>query len=103
MSLKNSFSVLQATQNSPTFALLTELAMESNRRLKTIEFLVPPATRPFLKPGPIEGTTWCLILSNGAVAAKVRQLIPALLAHLNSEGWQVTSIRLKIQTSKNSA
>jgi len=101
MSLRKPLSLYQATQNSPTFARLSDLASDSSARLKAIEPLLPIAIRPSIKPGPIDGAEWCLILSNSAIAAKVRQLLPALQAHLNSKGWEVNSIRLKVQTSKD--
>ena len=101
MSHKKSVSLYQATQNSPTLARLSDLALDSSARLRAIELLLPMSIRRSIKPGPIDGTEWCLILSNSAVAAKVRQLLPALQAHLNSKGWEVTSIRLKVQTLKD--
>lgn len=100
MSLKKTVSLYQATQESPTLARLSDLALDSSARLKAIELLLPATIRPSIKAGPIEGTEWCLILSNSAVAAKVRQLLPALQAHLNTRGWEINSIRLKVQTSK---
>ena len=99
MSLKKSISLYQATQASPTLAHLSGLALDSSARLRAVQVLLPVAIRPFIKPGPIEGGEWCLILSNSAVAAKVRQLLPVLHAHLITKGWQVNSIRLKVQTS----
>jgi ethanolamine ammonia-lyase small subunit len=36
-------------------------------------------------------------VSSNAVAAKLRQLLPALQAHLNSKGLDVASIRIKVQ------
>ncbi|MCF8167300.1 MAG: hypothetical protein K9K38_08365 [Rhodoferax sp.] len=96
----HSYTVLQATQDSPTLARLSELAMESSARLKSIQSLIPSGLRAAVRPGPIEGTAWCLILDNNAVAAKLRQLVPALQAHLRSKGCEVTAIRLKIQTLK---
>ncbi|MBK6594748.1 MAG: hypothetical protein IPG23_19730 [Burkholderiales bacterium] len=95
----HSFTLLQATQDSPTLANLTALATESSARLKSIEVLIPAAIRPSIKPGPIEGQVWCLILENTAIAAKIRQLLPALEAHLRSKGWDVMSIRLKVISS----
>ncbi len=96
----HAISVLQATQDSPVLAQLSALATESTARFKAIEPLVPASLRKYIKPGPIEGTVWCLLLDNNAVAAKVRQLLPALEAHLRSKGWEVTSIRLRVQTPR---
>jgi hypothetical protein len=94
-------TVLQATQESPTLAHLAQLAMESSARLKSIESLIPAALRSAVRAGPIEGPAWCLILDNNAVAAKIRQLLPAMESHLRSKGWEVNSIRLKVQMSRN--
>jgi hypothetical protein len=98
----HSITLLQATQDSPTLGRLAELAMDSTARLKSIEALIPAPLRSAVKAGPIEGSGWCLILDNNAVAAKIRQLLPALESHLRTKGWDVNSIRLKVQTSRNS-
>ncbi len=90
-------TLMQATQASPTLAHLAELAAQSTARLKSIESLIPSALRSSVRAGPIEGTQWCLILDNNAVAAKIRQLLPAMQAHLRTKGWEVTAIRLKVQ------
>jgi hypothetical protein len=92
-----SVTALQAAKESPTLAHLAELSAESTARLRSIASLVPTALLKSIKPGPIEGDVWCLILDNNAVAAKLRQLMPAIQAHLRSKGWEVTSIRLKVQ------
>ncbi|TAF88088.1 MAG: hypothetical protein EAZ54_00290 [Curvibacter sp.] len=99
--MKNHRSVtaLQAAQESPTLSHLAHLAGESTARLKSLEGLIPQTLRKSIKAGPIDGTVWCLILDNNAVAAKLRQLMPSLQAHLRSKGWEVTSIRLKVQMS----
>ena len=96
----HSVTVLQAGQNSPTFARLMDLAKDSTARLKSIEPLIPTALRSAVKAGPIEGNVWCLILENNAVAAKIRQVLPAFLAHLRVKGWEINSIRLKVQVTK---
>ena len=86
----------QAVENSPALGRLTELVRESSARLKAIESLIPEALRPAVQAGPIEGETWCLLVSSNAAAAKLRQLIPLIQSRLLGEGWKVTSIRLKI-------
>ncbi len=82
-------------------AKLSALAAESVARLKAIEPLIPGALQHSIKAGPIDGATWCLILDNNATAAKVRQLVPAIQSHLRTKGWEVNSIRLKVQFSKD--
>nr|MDP2192696.1 hypothetical protein [Rhodoferax sp.] len=94
-------SLLQASQDSPTLARLIDLTRDSVARLKAIESLIPGPLRPAVKAGPIEGPVWCLILDNNAAAAKIRQLLPALEAHLRVKGWEVNSIRLKVQITRD--
>jgi hypothetical protein len=90
--------VLQAAQDSPTLARLAQLARESRERLEAVEMLIPAPLRSAIKAGPIDGPSWCLLVDSNAAAAKLRQVLPALVAQLCSRGWQVTSIRLKVQT-----
>lgn len=92
-------SLQQATAESPALARLTDLARESGARLKAIETLLPEALRTTIRPGPIDGETWCVLVSNNAAASKLRQLAPSLVAHLRAKGWKVTAIRLKVQAS----
>ncbi|MBE7939973.1 MULTISPECIES: DciA family protein [Ramlibacter] len=92
-----SVTALQAAEDSPTLARLAQLASESGERLKAVKPLMPAALRQAVRPGPIEGASWCLLVDSSAAAAKLRQLLPALQAHLRSRGWEVTSIRLKVQ------
>jgi hypothetical protein len=90
-------SLLQASQEAPTLSRLMDLSNESVARLKAIAPLLPPNLRAGLQAGPIEGESWCLLVPNNAVAAKMRQLLPALQAHLRTKGWEVNAIRLKVQ------
>ena len=93
-------SLLQASQDSPTLARLTELTRDSAARLKAVESLIPAALFSAIQAGPIEGPVWCLLLDNNAAAAKIRQLLPALQSHLRVKGWEVNSIRLKVQVNR---
>lgn len=79
----------QAADESPMLAQLAALTLESSERLRAVESLVPPALRPALQAGPIDGSTWCIVVKSNAAAAKLRQLLPAMQAHLRSKGWQV--------------
>jgi hypothetical protein len=93
-------TLLQAAEDSPTLARLSELARDSGARLKAIEPLIPQALRSSVKAGPIDGGTWCLLVGNNAAAAKLRQVLPALQRRLVDCGWEVTSIRLKVQSAQ---
>lgn len=88
----------QASEESPTLAKLAALTRDSSERLKAIEMLIPATLRPALQAGPIDGDCWCLLVKSNAAAAKIRQLLPTLQAHLRSRGWEVNAIRLKVQT-----
>ena len=87
----------QASQESPVLAQLASLSRDSSARLRAVEPLIPALLRLCIQAGPIDGSTWCLLVSSNAAAAKVRQLLPALAAHLRTHGWDVQSIRLKVQ------
>lgn len=90
-------TLLQATQDSPVLARLSELSRDSVARLKAVEPMIPAVLRSSVTAGPIEGSNWCLIVNNNAAAAKLRQLLPAMQAHLRTRGWEVNAIRLKVQ------
>src|SRR6478735_9386091 len=90
-------TLLQAAEDSPTLAKLAQLARESGERLKAVELLIPTSLRSAVKPGPIDGPDWCLLVDSNAAAAKLRQVIPALVDQLCARGWQVNSRRLKGQ------
>jgi hypothetical protein len=92
-----SVTALKAAEDSPSLKRLTALVKDSSQRLQAIEPLIPATLRPHIKAGPIDGDVWCLLVESTAASAKLRQLAPALLAHLRTKGWQVTSIRLKVQ------
>jgi hypothetical protein len=94
---RQSFTLLQASQNNPGLAKLMALQKESKDRLQAIESLIPDALRPNVQCGPIEEGVWCLLLANNTTAAKLRQLLPAFEAHLRVKKLEVKSIRLKVR------
>lgn len=94
----HSVTLQQAADEAPVLSQLVSLARDSNARLRAIEPLVPASLYAGLKAGPIDGPSWCLLVQSNAAAAKLRQLLPALLAHLRSKGWEISAIRLKVQT-----
>ncbi len=89
-------SFSQAIDASPSLARLSSMIRGSTDMLKSVERLLPVTLRNQVKAGPFENETWCLLVTGNAAAAKVRQIGPALLAHLQSTGIKVTSIRIKV-------
>jgi hypothetical protein len=97
-----SFSVLQASLDSPTLARLVDLSAQSCACLRCITSLLPPGLRPGVQAGPLEGQVWCLLVDSTAIAAKLRQLEPLLLERLAREGHDITAIRLKVRAASAS-
>ena len=98
-----SFSVLQASLDSPTLARLVDLSAQSCACLRCITSLLPPGLRPGVQAGPLEGQVWCLLVDSTAIAAKLRQLQPLLLERLVREGHDITAIRLKVRAASASS
>ena len=92
--------VRTTADGSPTLAGLLARARDVNERLRAIEELIPAEMRSAVQAGPAEGDVWCLLVQGSAAAAKLRQLAPRLVTRLRSKGWEVASIRLKVQTRR---
>lgn len=90
----------EAARGSDTFARLAEAIEDSNRRLQAIQTLIPEGLRAAVKAGPAEDNAWCLVVANGTVAAKVKQLLPLFQARLRNQGWAVDQIRLRVDTGR---
>ena len=89
----------QALRLSAPLARLQQLMRESNARYEAIQPILPPALAPHVKPGSVDDTGWSLLAANASVAAKLRQLQPCLEEALRERGWQVSAIRVKVQSA----
>jgi hypothetical protein len=85
-----------ALAGSEPLALLARRMRDSQNRLAAISGLLAPAMRPHVQAGPIDDEGWSLLVANNAVAAKLRQMLPALEAHLRSQGWAGPPVRVKL-------
>ena len=88
----------QALQRSEPLARLGQLLRDSNARFDAIRPCLPAALAPHVKPGPVDELGWSLLAANASVAAKLRQLQPRIEATLKERGWQVSAIRIKVQS-----
>ena len=94
--VRSAVSAAEAASQAPSLAALAQLAQHSVQCLRIVTPLIAPAMRSAVQAGPLEEGTWCLLAANSAVAAKLRQLAPALAAHLRTHGHAVQEIRIKI-------
>lgn len=81
-----SVPIEQALAASDPLARLTQRLRASEDCLARLRPCLPQALFAQLRPGPIDDEGWTLLTPNGAVAAKVRQLLPVLLAQLADGG-----------------
>jgi hypothetical protein len=92
-------SLEQAFDSAPSLASLHRRIRDSQRCLEWIQPALPLGLRKQIKAGPIQGTEWCLLVTNASVSTKVRHLVPVLLTVLSGNGAQVNAIRIKVQAS----
>jgi len=94
----DSLPIADALQRSAPLAHLRQRLQDSNARFAAIQALLPVALAPHVKPGPVDDDGWSLLAANASVAAKLRQLQPRLEDALSRRGWQVSAIRIKVQS-----
>ncbi|QNK75528.1 DUF721 domain-containing protein [Variovorax sp. PAMC28562] len=94
------FTLLQAADGSPTLAGLLARARDASERLKAVEELIPKDMRAAVQPGPADGDVWCVLVNGSAAAAKLRQLAPMIVARLKARGWEVATLRIKVQQTR---
>ena len=85
-------------QSQPLTRLLLRL-QESQARFAAIRECLPDNLRSAVRPGPLDDAGWSLLAQSGAVASKLRQLLPDLETALTGQGWQPTPIRIKVQSN----
>jgi hypothetical protein len=87
----------QALQASAPLAGLMERVQQSRQRLASVQDLLPATLRSSVRAGPLDDTTWVLLVDNAAAAAKLRQLLPALVGRLSESGWAGPEPKVKVQ------
>ncbi|HEU4459297.1 MAG TPA: hypothetical protein VFR90_09265 [Methylibium sp.] len=90
-----------ALASSAPLAHLQALLRESTARFETVRPLLPAALVEQLRPGPIdESGGWCLLASNTAAAAKLRQLLPVIERALLARVGKPTAVRVRVQSAR---
>ena len=62
--------------------------------------IAPPSLLKFSQVLHIEQNLLTLSANNGAVAAKLRQLVPELIRQLQLQGCEVTGIQVRVQVTE---
>ncbi|HEX6362666.1 MAG TPA: DciA family protein [Albitalea sp.] len=94
----DSLPIADALQRSAPLALLRQRLEDSKARFAAVHDLLPAALARHVRPGPVDEAAWCLLAANAAVAAKLRHLVPRLEERLHQRGWQVTAVRVRLQS-----
>jgi len=89
-------SVTQILDGATSLSQLQALARDGQNRLQAILPLLPVSMRSLVQSGGIDGEAWCILVPNSAMAAKLRQFLPSLCAHLRTKGWNVQTITVKV-------
>lgn len=76
---------------------LSERANNLTASQKIWNSAVPDALRPFTRAGAVKHKRLTVYADNGAVAAKIKFLLPSLLIGLQKQGLEVTAIRIEVQ------
>lgn len=94
----NAMHIEDALGRNASLARLKQQLRDSQSRFEAIRPFLPATLASYTKPGPVDAQGWSLLVANASVAAKLRQLQPRLEQALKAQGWQVSDIRVKVQT-----
>ena len=86
-----------ALDQSQPLAQLLQRLQESRARFDALHAHLPEALRDAVRPGPLDAAGWTLMVSGGAAASKLRQLLPTLEAALRATGFAPLPIRVRVR------
>jgi hypothetical protein len=90
-------SLQRALAASDSLSSLAQRMHESQRRFATVVPLLPAGLARELRPGPIDEEGWSVLVSNAAVAAKLRHLLPRLNEALQAQSFRELPIRVRVR------
>ncbi len=82
-------------KNSALFKL-AEKAKELTSIQKIWNEIIPIQLKPYTQAGNIQHKRLTVHVENGAIAAKIKLLLPSLISKLQKQGVEVTSIRVQV-------
>lgn len=84
-------------------AALSEQAEKLTLSQQKWSAVVPAALKPYTQAGSVNHKRLTVYANNGAVAAKIKLLLPSLIVGLQKQGLEVTSIRVEVQVKSSPA
>lgn len=90
-------TLARALAGNQSLAGLASRLAESDARHAAVAPLLPAALAREVRPGPVDDEGWSLLVSNAAVAAKLRHLLPHLREQLMAHGWRDLPIRVRVR------
>jgi hypothetical protein len=89
--------LVEALNASEPLLRLAQRLRESKQRFECVRPALPVPWANQVCPGPIDGLGWTLLADNAAVAAKLRQLVPAIDALLAQHNYSPIPLRVKVR------
>ena len=88
-------------RNNANFAALTDKAKTLAATQRIWNEIVPEPLKSATQAGNVEHKRLTVYAENGAIAAKIKLLLPSLLTKLKKQGIEITSIRVQVQVRAN--
>ncbi len=92
----DSVPIRQVLARTEPLQRLQQRLRDSTARFDAVRACLPPALLPHIRPGPLDDNQWTLLVSNQAVAAKLKHLQPHLETALSEQGWSGCTLRIKV-------
>ena len=88
--------LINAILKKSALSKMAEKAKELTTIQKIWNEVVPAQLKPFTQAGNIQHKRLTVQVENGAIAAKIKLLLPSLISKLQKQGVEVTSIRVEV-------
>ncbi len=88
--------LINAILKNSALSKLADKANELTSIQKIWNEIVPAPLRPHAQAGNIQHKRLTVHADNGAIAAKIKLLLPSLLTKLQKQGLEITSIRVQV-------
>jgi hypothetical protein len=89
-----------ALSRHETLASLLQRVRDSRARLACVQPVLPPGLRDAVEAGPLDETSWILLVKHAGAAAKLRQCVPQLEAALAAAGHAPRTLRVKLALAR---